>query len=95
MLSTAYRLPFKALRYKSGAGQVWAANFRRVVRWKNEYSYLVPVPAFPGTAQALNHVSFGATVVGLEVPDASCGRGGCRLPGPDKGDSASAFSSSS
>ena len=63
-------IPFKTLRYNAGPNQVWGVNLRRIVRWKNEFSHLVPLPAFLGT-QAFNHVSFGATLVGLEVPDTS------------------------
>ena len=36
--------PFKSLRYRTGGSQIWGINFRRVVRWKNELSYLAPVP---------------------------------------------------
>jgi hypothetical protein len=37
-------IPFKSLRYQPGADQVWGINLRRVVRWKNEWSYLAQVP---------------------------------------------------
>ena len=42
------RIPFKTLRYDRGGPQVWGINFRRVVRWKNEMSYLTQVPAALG-----------------------------------------------
>jgi TolB-like protein len=60
-------IPFKSLRYRPGVSQVWGFQVRRFVRWKNEYSYLTPIPAgvgLFGTFQA----SLAATVVGLEVP---------------------------
>ena len=31
------RIPFKSLRYRSGASQVWGINIRRVIRRKNEW----------------------------------------------------------
>ena len=38
-------IPFKSLRYRPGPSQVWGFNLRRRNRWKNELSYLRPVPA--------------------------------------------------
>lgn len=32
-------IPFKSLRYPGPGPQVWGFNIRRVVKWKNEYSY--------------------------------------------------------
>jgi hypothetical protein len=60
-------IPFKSLRYRPGPNQVWGVNFRRVVRWKNEWSYLTRIPSFL-SASALFRISLGATLVGLEVP---------------------------
>lgn len=60
-------IPFKTLRYRSGASQAWGVNMRRIVRWKNETSVLKAVPAYIG-ARAMAAVSFAATLVGLEVP---------------------------
>ena len=37
-------IPFRSLRYRGGGPQVWGINIRRNVRWKNELSYLSPVP---------------------------------------------------
>ena len=62
-------LPFKSLRYNDGPDQVWGINVRRTVRWKNELSFLSPVPAFLGQPGILA-VSKAATLVGLEVPAA-------------------------
>lgn len=36
-------LPFKSLRYRPGANQIWGFQARRVNRWKNETSYLTPL----------------------------------------------------
>ena len=62
-----FAIPFKSLRYNPGPNQVWGVNFRRYVKWKNEPSYLSPVPAFLGMG-GFSAVSFAATLVGLEVP---------------------------
>ena len=61
-------IPFKTLRYASGPNQVWGVNFRRIVQWKNEYSYVTPIPASLTTGTGMMYVSFAATLVGLEVP---------------------------
>ena len=37
-------IPFKTLRYTSGADQVWGVQFRRSIRRKNEWTYWTPVP---------------------------------------------------
>ena len=67
-------IPFKSLRYRSGSSQVWGVQFRRLIRHKNEWIYLTPMPtsgvgAFAGAA--LNRVSRAATLVGLDLPSAS------------------------
>ena len=41
-------IPFKSLRFKATRDQIWGINFRRSVRWKNETSYLAPIPAAYG-----------------------------------------------
>ncbi len=64
------RIPFKTLRYDRGGPQVWGINFRRVVRWKNEMSYLTQVPAALGP-RAITKISSAGTLVGLEAPASS------------------------
>ena len=64
------QFPFKSLRYKSGADQVWGLQFRRAVRRKNEWAYWTPVPRNVAGPQALNRVSMFGTVVGLDLPPA-------------------------
>ena len=61
-------IPFTALRYRAGRAQVWGINFMRNVQWKNERSFLVPVPAARGQA-GIMQASLAATLVGLEVPE--------------------------
>ena len=63
-------IPFKSLRYRAGSDQVWGMQLRRSVRHKNEWTYLTPVPRILAGPQALNRVSAGATLVGLDLPPA-------------------------
>ncbi len=62
--------PFKSLRYKPGASQIWGINFRRMVQWKNETSYLTPIAA-AFRRGGLAKLSQAATMVGLEPPTRS------------------------
>jgi Domain of unknown function (DUF5916)/Carbohydrate family 9 binding domain-like len=64
-------IPFKTLRYKSGANQVWGMQLRRNIRHKNEWNYLTPVPRNIAGPQAFNRISTGGTLVGLDLPPAS------------------------
>ncbi len=61
-------IPFKSLRYRPGQAQIWGLNVSRRVFWKNELSYVVPMPVArePG---AIFLSSLAATLVGLEAPD--------------------------
>ena len=68
--TTELRFPFKTLRYPAAGPQVWGINFRRVVRWKNEISYLTRLPAALGI-WAITKVSSYATLVGLVAPPSS------------------------
>jgi hypothetical protein len=64
-------IPFKTLRYTSGAGQTWGLQLRRGIRRKNEWAHLTALPASYGGSTAWFHVSGGATLVGLDLPAAS------------------------
>src|SRR5918993_3245915 len=64
-------IPFKSLRYAPGTDQVWGVNLRRVVRWKNEWSYLAQVPRALTTFRGLLKVSSAGTLEGLQVPSGS------------------------
>ncbi len=61
-------IPFKSLRYRTGvASPLWGINFRRVVRGKNEWSYLTPIdPSFG--FQGMIKLSQAGTLVGMEPP---------------------------
>ena len=64
-------IPFKSLRYAPGVDQTWGINLRRVVRWKNEWSYLAQVPRSLTTFRGILKVSSAATLVGLQAPSGS------------------------
>ena len=61
-----FRIPFRSIRFKEG-GDIWNINFRRMVRSKNEVSYLSPVPVSWGR-RALNSLSSAGPLVGIETP---------------------------
>ncbi len=66
-----FAIPFKSLRYPAPGPQVWGVNFRRVVKWKNEYAYLTAMPASYGTGAAIGRMGPAGTMVGLETPAVS------------------------
>ena len=62
-------IPFKSLRYRQEAAPVWGIQMRRLVRRRNERTYLTPVPISIGR-RGLFRVSDAAQLVGLELPAA-------------------------
>jgi Domain of unknown function (DUF5916) len=60
-------IPFKTLRYRGSGAQEWGINLRRLVKWKNETSYLSLVPAALGFG-GVSRMASAATLVGLETP---------------------------
>src|SRR5262245_44333505 len=65
--STEIVIPFKSLRYREGGPQIWGINFRRVIRWKNEYAGVTPMPAAFG-GSGLAQMQVAAALVGLSTP---------------------------
>ena len=65
-------IPFSSLRYAPGA-QAWGINVRRTVQWKNEMSYLNPVPLSGESPPqfGLFRFSSAATLIGLTTPPES------------------------
>ena len=65
-------IPFKSLRYSPGE-QIWGINVRRSVRWKNEMSYLNPVPQGGQFSSyfGLYRFSSAASLVGVMAPPES------------------------
>jgi hypothetical protein len=57
------RIPFRVLRYSSAPEQVWDVNVERVVRRKQEASYLVP----PRPPFDISSLDYAATLSGLEM----------------------------
>jgi len=68
VVETAF--PFKSLRYRPGVDQVWGFNAFRTNRWKNELSFLMPVPKERGQ-QGLHMTSLAAPLVGIMAPPGS------------------------
>jgi hypothetical protein len=60
-------IPFKSLRYRSAGPQTWGINIRRVVKSKNETSFLTRVPASYG-GDGVAQMNVAATLVDLETP---------------------------
>lgn len=68
--SVEMAIPFRSLRYRGSGPQTWGINIRRNVRWKNELSYLSPVPRLFG-ARGILRISQAATLEGLVAPPAT------------------------
>jgi hypothetical protein len=60
-------IPFKSIRYRPGATQVWGFNAMRVKRAKNEISTVTLVPPARGQ-QGFQQASFAALLTGMEAP---------------------------
>ena len=60
------QIPFKSLRFRPGASQIWGLQIGRRIRWKNEQAYLSPVPISGGSGEM--RVSAAGTLTGIEVP---------------------------
>ena len=59
-----FAIPFRTLRYASGATQTWGINFQRNIRHRNEQSYWAPLPR----QFNLNRLSLAGELRGLEAP---------------------------
>lgn len=62
--SAEFAIPFKTLRYPSGAVQEWGVNFQRNIRRRNERAYWAPLPR----QFNLYRVSMAGRLDGVEVP---------------------------
>jgi hypothetical protein len=69
------RIPFRSLRYRPGDDQAWGFQLRRIIRRRNEASYLtaLPISAARGNSviAGIWRVSQAATLQGVEVPGRS------------------------
>ena len=59
-----FAIPFRTLRYASGAVQTWGINFQRNIRHRNEESYWAPLPR----QFNLNRLSLAGELQGVEAP---------------------------
>jgi hypothetical protein len=62
-------IPFKSVRYEGSGPQVWSINLRRIVKWKNEISFNVPMPPVFGMG-AIYRLSLAPSLV-IETPPRS------------------------
>jgi hypothetical protein len=62
-----FLIPFRSMRFKEGSTE-WGINFRRMVRWKNELTFLSAIPSSWGR-RGISKVSSAAKLVGLTAPD--------------------------
>jgi hypothetical protein len=62
--SAEFAIPFRTLRFPSGADQTWGVNFQRNIRRRNERSYWAPIPR----QYNLYRVSQAGTVSGIQTP---------------------------
>ena len=58
--SAEFAIPFRTLRFPSGADQMWGVNFQRNIRRRNERAYWAPIPR----QYSLYRLSLAGTVVG-------------------------------
>ncbi|MGE3178405.1 MAG: DUF5916 domain-containing protein, partial [Vicinamibacterales bacterium] len=65
--TTEMAVPFRSLRYPQKTDQTWGIILARGDWWKNEFSYLVPIPRAAGQ-QGSFRVSEAATLVGIQAP---------------------------
>ena len=65
--TTEMAIPFKSLRYRPGRQQVWGIIFQRQDWWKNESSYLAPIPRSAGLSGGFR-LSLASSLVGIETP---------------------------
>jgi hypothetical protein len=62
--SAEFAIPFRTLRFPSGADQTWGVNFQRNIRRRNERSYWAPIPR----QYNLYRLSLAGTVSGIQTP---------------------------
>lgn len=59
-----FAIPFRTLRFPSGAEQTWGINFQRNIRRRNERSYWAPIPR----QYNLYRLSMAGSVAGIQTP---------------------------
>jgi hypothetical protein len=61
-----FRIPFRSIRFQENS-RIWGINFRRMVRWKAEASFLTHISA-AYARNGLYRTASAATLVGIETP---------------------------
>ena len=61
-----FRIPFRSIRFEENS-RTWGINFRRLVRWKSEASFLSHISA-AYARNGLYRTASAATIVGIEPP---------------------------
>ena len=59
-----FAIPFRTLRYNTGADQMWGVNFQRNIRRRNERAYWSPIPR----QYNLYRLSLAGTLSGVQTP---------------------------
>ena len=62
--SAEFAIPFRTLRFPSGADQTWGVNFQRNIRRRNERAFWSPIPR----QYNLYRLSLAGTVAGIQAP---------------------------
>ena len=62
--SAEFAIPFRTLRFPSGADQIWGVNFQRNIRRRNERAYWAPIPR----QYSLYRLSLAGSVAGIQAP---------------------------
>ena len=62
--SAEFAIPFRTLRYPSGADQIWGVNFQRNIRRRNERSFWAPIPR----QYNLYRLSLAGSLTGIKAP---------------------------
>ena len=60
-------IPFKSIRYPGEGLQTWGIQFRRIIRWKQEHTYLTRIPAAIG-ASGVYRMESAARLEGVRTP---------------------------
>ena len=61
-----FRIPFRSIRFQENS-RIWGINFRRLVRWRSEASFLTHMSA-AYARNGLYRTASAATLVGIETP---------------------------
>jgi hypothetical protein len=63
--SAEFAVPFRSIRFRSDAEQIWGINFQRNIRRRNERAFWAPLPR----QFNLYRLSLAGTLTGLDLPD--------------------------